>query len=98
MSFYEHPVKTNDPFFFFFLLDFPLCFCCQNFILICHPYFQAKRRLDYQLELANVERNISQKNMASWITDGVLKSITPAQEQESLKKCIQDLKALSATA
>jgi len=59
---------------------------------------QVKKRLDYQLETSNVERQFEQKHMINWIVNNVKSNITAAQEQASLKQCIVDLKALSAKA
>lgn len=61
-------------------------------------FIKVKRRLDYQLELANLTRTVQQRHMVNWIIENVLKSLTSEQEKQSFKKCMLDLQALAAKA
>lgn len=56
---------------------------------------EVKRRLDYQLEIQRVERTVKQKHLVDWVTSKVLASITQDQDQQTLNKCIADLKAMA---
>lgn len=57
-------------------------------------YDQVKRRLDYQVETSNVVRRVEQQHMVNWIINSVRKTISAKQEDDALKKCITDLKAM----
>ncbi|XP_034028124.1 ATP synthase F(0) complex subunit B1, mitochondrial [Thalassophryne amazonica] len=58
---------------------------------------EVKKRLDYQIALQNLTRRLEQEHMVNWVEKGVISSITPQQEKESITKCIADLKALART-
>ncbi|KAM3872375.1 ATP synthase F(0) complex subunit B1, mitochondrial-like [Diretmus argenteus] len=56
---------------------------------------EVKKRLDYQIALQNLHRQMEQEHMVNWVEKSVISSITPQQEKESIAKCITDLKALT---
>ncbi|CAL8323205.1 unnamed protein product [Merluccius merluccius] len=56
---------------------------------------EVKKRLDYQIALQNLHRQMEQEHMINWVEKSVIGSITPQQEKESIAKCISDLKALA---
>ncbi|XP_056130682.1 ATP synthase F(0) complex subunit B1, mitochondrial [Lampris incognitus] len=56
---------------------------------------QVKKRLDYQLALQNLHRQMERDHMVNWVEKNVVGSLTPQQEKESIAKCITDLKALA---
>ncbi|CAL4077766.1 unnamed protein product [Meganyctiphanes norvegica] len=57
---------------------------------------EVKKRLDYQMETANVHARVEQKHMVDWIVNSVHASITPAEEAAALNKCVADLKAMAS--
>ncbi|XP_033629141.1 ATP synthase F(0) complex subunit B1, mitochondrial-like [Asterias rubens] len=56
---------------------------------------EIKKRLDYQVELDNMNKRMEQVHMVRWIEQNVIKSITPQQEKDILGKCITNLKSMS---
>ncbi|XP_001952346.3 ATP synthase subunit b, mitochondrial-like, partial [Acyrthosiphon pisum] len=60
---------------------------------LIRAYNQVKRRLDYQVGLANLTRTVQHRFMVKWILDNVKSSIN---ENDNFKKCIKDLQILAA--
>ncbi|KAK9702689.1 Mitochondrial ATP synthase B chain precursor [Popillia japonica] len=56
---------------------------------------EVKKRLDYQVEIINIENRINQRNLVDWVVTKVRSSITPDQEKQNIDKCIADLGALA---
>lgn len=65
---------------------------------LARVFSEVKRRLDYQVECQQVERNIKQKHLVNWVTSKVLGSITPDQDKDTLNKCIAELGSLATPA
>lgn len=61
---------------------------------LAQVYSEVKKRLDYQVQLLDVERKLSQRQAVQWIVDNVKKAFTPEQEKAVLLRCISDLQSL----
>lgn len=62
---------------------------------LANVFAEVKRRLDYQVAVQQVERQIKQKHLVNWVHSKVLASITADQDKETLNRCIADLGALA---
>jgi len=56
---------------------------------------EVRRRLDYQVEIQDIEKRISQRNLVDWVVRKVKSSITADQEKQNIDKCISDLSGLA---
>jgi len=59
---------------------------------------EVKKKLDYHVEVVNLQRRVQQDHMVAWVEKNVISSITPDQEKANIAQCIKDLKSLSAKA
>jgi len=55
-----------------------------------------KARLDYQVALQDSQLQLQKEFMVKWIVESVHQSITPEQEEETMRQCLSDLKLLAA--
>merc|ERR1719462_640099 len=57
---------------------------------------EIKKRLDYQVEMQNVERAIEEKHIAAWVEKEVLKSIAEQKDEDTFQACLNDLEEMAA--
>jgi len=55
-----------------------------------------KKRLDYQVEMQNVQLAIEEKHVAAWIEKEVLKSISEESEEDTMQQCLRSLEDMAA--
>lgn len=62
---------------------------------LLNVYNETKRRLDYQVEVQNVQRNLEQRHIVDWVLRSVRAAVTPEQEKATLNQCILNIKSLA---
>uniref|UniRef100_A0A0P4Y8W6 ATP synthase subunit b n=1 Tax=Daphnia magna TaxID=35525 RepID=A0A0P4Y8W6_9CRUS len=58
-------------------------------------FAETKKRLDYQVEVQNVQRNLEQRHIVDWVLRSVRAAVTPEQEKATLSQCIANIKSLA---
>lgn len=58
-------------------------------------FTETKKRLDYQVEVQNVQRNLEQRHVVDWVLRNVRAAVTPEQEKATLSQCIANIKSLA---
>lgn len=61
---------------------------------IVQVFEEVKKRLDYQVDVQNVQNGYVQKNIVSWVVSEVHKSLSPDVLDKYMEKCIEDLEGL----
>ncbi|XP_065838388.1 ATP synthase F(0) complex subunit B1, mitochondrial-like [Oscarella lobularis] len=56
---------------------------------------EVTKRLNYQVDLENLERRLEQDYIVDYVEKAVKASITPQQEADTLNQCISDLRSLA---
>lgn len=62
---------------------------------MCLTLQQTKRRLDYQVECQNVQRNMEQRHVVDWVIRNVRQAVTAEQEKAALSQCVATIKNLA---
>lgn len=55
-----------------------------------------KKKLDYQVAVQQVDRELAHSHLVNWVEEKVRKSITPESQKKTLDVCIAQLAALAA--
>ena len=56
---------------------------------------EVQKRLDYQVDLQNLEQGIEEGHISSWVENQVVSSISSKHETDAIAQCINDLNALA---
>jgi len=56
---------------------------------------EVQKRLDYQVDLQNLEQSVEEGHISSWVENQVVNSLTAKHETDAIAQCITDLNALA---
>ena len=56
---------------------------------------EVQKRLDYQVDLQNLEQTVEEDHISSWVENQVVNSLTAKHETDAIAQCITDLNVLA---